>query len=185
MRKMLDHKTKTHIFMILALLTTDVNFAYWPLLQVLLAPNAYLKDGVCKLVGSFAKILFSSLQFKLFDIAQRWIHKDAKHQKLLNLLCIVYITVNLGSLVKHILQCPNSVCNIPKLRAVYLWFWRRCLEELYLIWLWPGPHSHLTLSHLMDASYEIWCHSAYRLLGNILSKYIDLMYLSKVIVVVG
>ena len=40
--------------MILALLTTDVNFAYWPLLQFLLSPNAYVKDCVCKFVVSFA-----------------------------------------------------------------------------------------------------------------------------------
>ena len=38
----------------LALLTTDVIFAYWPLLPFLLSQNAYLKDGVCKFVVSFA-----------------------------------------------------------------------------------------------------------------------------------
>ena len=38
----------------LALLTTGVIFAYWPLLQFLLSPNAYLKDGVCKFVVSCA-----------------------------------------------------------------------------------------------------------------------------------
>ena len=38
----------------LALLTMDVILAYWPLLQFLLSPNAYLKDGVCKFVVSFA-----------------------------------------------------------------------------------------------------------------------------------
>ena len=37
------------------------------------------------------KILFSALQLKLFYIAQRCAHEDAKHKKLLNLLCIVYI----------------------------------------------------------------------------------------------
>ena len=37
-----------------ALLTTDVIIAYWPLLQILLSPNAYLKDGVYKFVVSFA-----------------------------------------------------------------------------------------------------------------------------------
>ena len=31
---------------IFASLTTDVNFAYWPILQLLLSPNAYLKDDV-------------------------------------------------------------------------------------------------------------------------------------------
>ena len=29
-----------------ASLITDVNFAYWPILQLLLSPNAYSKDGV-------------------------------------------------------------------------------------------------------------------------------------------
>ena len=54
MRKMKDHQMKNHMLIILALLTTDVIFAYWPLLQFLLSPNAYLKDGVCKLVVLFA-----------------------------------------------------------------------------------------------------------------------------------
>ena len=54
MKKMKDHQTKNHMLIILALLTTDVIFAYWPLLQFLLSPNAYLKDGVCKSVVSFA-----------------------------------------------------------------------------------------------------------------------------------
>ena len=31
----------------------DVNFVYWPLLQVLLSPNAHLNDGVFKFVVSF------------------------------------------------------------------------------------------------------------------------------------
>ena len=53
MRKMKDHQTKTknHMLNFLALLTTDVIFAYWPLLQLL---NAYLKDGVWNFVVSFA-----------------------------------------------------------------------------------------------------------------------------------
>ena len=38
---------------ILALLKTDVIFAYWPLQQFMLSPNAYLKDGVCKFMVSF------------------------------------------------------------------------------------------------------------------------------------
>ena len=38
----------------LALLTTDVIFAYWSLLQFLLSQNAYLKDGVGKFLVSFA-----------------------------------------------------------------------------------------------------------------------------------
>ena len=44
---------KNHMLIILALLTTDVILAYWPLLQFLLSPNAYLKDGVCKFMVSF------------------------------------------------------------------------------------------------------------------------------------
>ena len=35
------------MLIILELLKTDMNFAYWPILQLLLSPNAYLKDGVC------------------------------------------------------------------------------------------------------------------------------------------
>ena len=52
--KMKYHQTKNHMLFILALLTTDVISAYWPLLQFLLSPNAYLKDGFCKFVVSFA-----------------------------------------------------------------------------------------------------------------------------------
>ena len=51
---MKDHQTKNHMLNFLALLTTDVIFAYWPLLQFLLSPNAYLKDGVWNFVVSFA-----------------------------------------------------------------------------------------------------------------------------------
>ena len=54
MRKMKDHQTTNHMLIILALLTTDVIFAYWPLLQLLLSLNAYLKDGVWTFVVSFA-----------------------------------------------------------------------------------------------------------------------------------
>ena len=53
MRKMKDHQTKYHMLVILALITTDVIFANWPLLQFLLSPNAYLKDGVWNSVVSF------------------------------------------------------------------------------------------------------------------------------------
>ena len=44
---------KSHTYH-LALLTTDVIFAYWPLVQFFLSPNAYLKDDVCNFVVSFA-----------------------------------------------------------------------------------------------------------------------------------
>ena len=54
MKKMKDHQTKNHMLIILALLTMDAIFAYWPLLQFLLSPNAYLKDGVWNFVVSFA-----------------------------------------------------------------------------------------------------------------------------------
>ena len=54
MSKMQDHQTKIHMLIILVLLTKDVNFAYWPLLQFLLSQNASLKDGVCTFVVSFA-----------------------------------------------------------------------------------------------------------------------------------
>ena len=52
--KMKDNETKNHMLIIFALFTTDVIFAYWPLLQFLLSPNAYLKDGVWNFVVSFA-----------------------------------------------------------------------------------------------------------------------------------
>ena len=52
--KMKDRQTKNHMLIISALFTTGVIFAYWPLLQFLLSPNAYLKDGVWKFVVSFA-----------------------------------------------------------------------------------------------------------------------------------
>ena len=54
MRKIKDHQTKNHMLIILALLTTDAIFAYWPLLQLLLSPNVYLMDGVWNFVVSFA-----------------------------------------------------------------------------------------------------------------------------------
>ena len=44
---------ENHMPIILALLTTDAIFANWPLLQFLLSPNAYLKDGVWIFVVSF------------------------------------------------------------------------------------------------------------------------------------
>ena len=54
MGKMKDHQAKNHMLIVLALLTTDVIFTYWPLLQFLLSPNAYLKNGVWKFVVLFA-----------------------------------------------------------------------------------------------------------------------------------
>ena len=42
------------VLITLSLLPTGVNFANCPLLQFLLSPNALLKDGICKLVVSFA-----------------------------------------------------------------------------------------------------------------------------------
>ena len=54
MRIMIERQMKNHMFIISALLTTGVIFAYWPLLQFLLFPNAYLKDGVWNFVVTFA-----------------------------------------------------------------------------------------------------------------------------------
>ena len=54
MRKLKDYQTKNHMLIISALLTTGVSFADRPLLQFLLSPNAYLKDGVWNFVASFA-----------------------------------------------------------------------------------------------------------------------------------
>ena len=39
------------------------------------------------------KILFLTLQLKLIGVVQRQAQKDAKHKKLLNLVCIVYNVV--------------------------------------------------------------------------------------------
>ena len=66
MRK--DHQTKNHMLIILTLLSTDVNFVYWHLLQLLFSPNAYLKDGACKFVVSFA---FDPVLVIAIKIAQR------------------------------------------------------------------------------------------------------------------
>ena len=35
------------MFVIFALLITDVNFAYWTLLQMLFSTNVYLNDAIC------------------------------------------------------------------------------------------------------------------------------------------
>ena len=80
MREMNDHQTKNHMLIIWALLTRDVIFAYWFLLQFLLSPNAYLKNGVCKLVVSFAWDTVLAIAIELFNIAQRWAQKNAKHK---------------------------------------------------------------------------------------------------------
>ena len=45
---------RIHTKFIFALVAIDVNFAYWPLLQLLLSPNARLNDGVFKFVVSLA-----------------------------------------------------------------------------------------------------------------------------------
>ena len=57
------------------------------------------------------KILFSPLQLKWFDIAQRWAHKDAKHKKLINLSCIVDIRISIFNIwivtVFHVIMIKN------------------------------------------------------------------------------
>ena len=55
MRKVKDHQTKTHMLIILALLTMDVIFLLLTPPAILAHPNAYLKEGACKCVASFAK----------------------------------------------------------------------------------------------------------------------------------
>ena len=49
----------------------DVMLAYWPLLQFLLSTNANLRMASVNSWFHFPKILISSLQLKLFDVAQR------------------------------------------------------------------------------------------------------------------
>ena len=72
------------------------------------------------------KILFSSLHLKLFDIAQRWAHKDAKHMKLLNLLCIVYFLrarrrKYIGVQTVCHLEVMTSWTNVLFLRKTFTW----------------------------------------------------------------
>ena len=64
-----------HMLLILAISTTDVNFAYWPLLQFLLSPNADLKDGVCNFV-----VLFTYDPVLVIGIEIVWYCKD-EHKK--------------------------------------------------------------------------------------------------------
>ena len=46
----------------------------------------------------------------MLDIAQRWAQKDAKHKKLLNLLCIVYLLENLILVInKNIIKRYKNV----------------------------------------------------------------------------
>ena len=59
-----------------------MDFAFWPLLQFLLSQNASISGFISP------KILFSSLQLKLFDIAQRWAQKHVIHKKLLDKLSV-------------------------------------------------------------------------------------------------
>ena len=56
------------------------------------------------------KTLFSSLQLKLYDIAQRLAQKDAKHKKLLNLLCIIYF-LELKNTTHHTLSHYCSMAD--------------------------------------------------------------------------
>ena len=56
------------------------------------------------------KILFSSLQLKLIGTAQRLAQKDAKHKKLLNLLCIVY---NKNNLPEGLNTTYYFICYFP------------------------------------------------------------------------
>ena len=76
-------------------------YFYWPLLC-----GGYLIN--------IAYWLFS-LQLKLLDIAQWLAQKDAKHKKLLNLLCIVYIwALQLKVYQQEIILCFYFYCSIPE-----------------------------------------------------------------------
>ena len=79
MRKMKDHQTKNHMIMIIALLTMGVIFAFWPLLQFLLSPNAYLKDGVCKFVVSFASNLVLVIALEIVRYCTKRITKKMRN----------------------------------------------------------------------------------------------------------
>ena len=93
-KKMKDHQMINQMLTILALLTTNMIFAYWPLLQFLLSRNANLKGGVCKFVVSFALDPVLAIAIEILRFCTKISTKDAKHKKLLNLLCIVYMKQN-------------------------------------------------------------------------------------------
>ena len=78
MRKMKDHQTKYHIFIILALLTTDVIFANWPLLQVSLSQNAYLNYGVWNFVVLFA---YDPVLVIAIEIDRHWTKMSTKKMR--------------------------------------------------------------------------------------------------------
>ena len=108
-KKMENHQMKYHMLIILALLTRDVIFAYWPLLQFLLSPNAYLTDDVSKFVVSFALDPVLIVHLKLFDIAQRWAQKDEKHKEIAKIV-IVYMLLRFLLIVDGGLWV-NSIWN--------------------------------------------------------------------------
>ena len=76
--KMKDRQKKKHMLIILALLTTDVIFAHWPLLQFLLSPSAYLKDGACKFVVSLASDPVLVSEIEIVRYSQRWALKGCE-----------------------------------------------------------------------------------------------------------
>ena len=72
------------------------------------------------------KILFSSLQLKLIGTAQRWAQKNAKHKKLLNLLCIVYLKHNAQLLWCHwnwLLRYFEYIAefSFSKILSIFVW----------------------------------------------------------------
>ena len=94
---MKDHQTKNHMLIILVLLTTDVIFAYWPLLQFLLSPNAYLKDSVVKFRGFIClRSCSRHCNWKWSALHNDEHKKDAKHKKLL----LIVHSINDNSYIK-------------------------------------------------------------------------------------
>ena len=87
-------QTKTHMLIILALLTTGVIFGYWPLLQFLLSQNASEISWF-----HLPKTLFLSLQLKLIGTAQRWAQKRCETQEIAKLIghsiFIIYLSIYL------------------------------------------------------------------------------------------
>ena len=92
MRKVKDHQTENHMLIILALRTTDVNFAYW-LPYAILALSKWLFKGWRLKFRGFIRLRSCSrhCNWNWSALHKDEHKKDVKHKKLLNLLCIAYL----------------------------------------------------------------------------------------------
>ena len=71
---------------------TDVNFAYWPILQLLLSPNAYLKDGVVSFTLNPVLVI---AMIEIIQYCTAVSKKEIKHNK--NAKYIMHSTVYFSS----------------------------------------------------------------------------------------